>query len=279
MLFINYEKEEIRCFMRFCEYYKIMKEHGIGELFFLYNDIEGSISTENFDFTINYSISFDGNFYNSDNLDEIVFSKYLFNGKTLEDVWDELEILSIDGVSLNDYDCKTCSYDYVERLKQNGELQWSYYHSTKKSFLMTLRYIILGAVVLPVLSVLIPLFKLGNWNVVLFVSFFAIVALFIGVVATLLNGISINYQITTKKIFFFTGVRFETKYDNIKKVKLKKSFFKKGYGTIKLYLKKGISLNYRIEYVPDIEEVYNLIMKNLKENTVSYNFTTISNLP
>lgn len=255
--------------MLFTEYCKIMKEHGIGELLFLYNDIEGSISIEDCGFCLIYSISFNDMYFSSDNFDEIVSLRHLFNGKTLKEIWDELEILSIDGVSENDYLCETCSCNYVKCLKQKGELQWSYYHNAKNSFFLNLRYAILGVLILPVFSILIPLLKLGNWNVVLLVSLCAIVALFIVVVTMLLNKISVNYQMTTKKIIFFNSVAYETKYDNIKKVKLKKSYFKNGNGTIKLYLKKGISFNYRIECIPNVEEVYNLIVANIKANTVS----------
>ena len=52
--------------MLFEEYYKIMKEHGIGELFFLYNDKKCSIFMEVMDFSLNYSISFGEEFYSSD---------------------------------------------------------------------------------------------------------------------------------------------------------------------------------------------------------------------
>lgn len=53
----------------------------------------------------------------------------------------------------------------------------------------------------------------------------------------------------------------------IKKVKLRKSILNKGYGTIKLYVKKGLSLNYHIEDIPNPEEIYNLIMENIKINS------------
>ena len=252
--------------MLFKECYKIMKEHGIGELLFLYNDKKCSIFMEVMDFSLNYSISFGEEFYSSDDFDEIVLCKYLSIGKTLKEIWDEIEILSIDGVSENDYDEQICSYNYVERLKQMGELQWSYSHSFKKSFLMQLRYAILGVLILPVLSILIPLFGMGNWNTVLLFGIFAVLALLIGIITMLRNRICINYQITTKRIFTH-GLSYETTYDNIKKVKLRKSILNKGYGTIKLYVKKGLSLNYHIEDIPNPEEIYNLIMENIKINS------------
>lgn len=252
--------------MLFKEYYKIMKEHGIGELLFLYNDKKYSILMELIDFSLNYSISFDGEFYSSYDFDEFVSFKFLSIDKTLEEIWDEIEILSIDGVSENDYDAQICSYNYVERLKQMGELQWSYYHSFKNSFLIQLRYTILGILILPVLSILIPLFGMGNWNTVLLFGILAVLALLVGIIAMLRNRICVNYQITTKRIFTFNGLSCETTYDNIKKVKFRKSILNKGYGTIKIYVKKGISLNYYLENIPNLEEVYNIIMINIQQN-------------
>ena len=252
--------------MRFEEYCKIMKEHGIGEFLFLYDKKGCSIMMEILDFSFNYSICFGDEFYNSDDFDEIVSCKYLSIGKTLQEIWDEIEILSIDGVPENDYDVQTCSYNYVARLKQMGELQWSYSHSVKKSFFMQLRYMILGVLILPVLSILIPLFGIGNWNTVLLFGIFALLALLIGIIIMLRDRVCVNYNITTKRIFTFNGLSCETTYDNIKKVKFRKSIFNKGYGTIKLYVKKGLSLNYHIEDIPNPEEIYNLIMENMKEN-------------
>lgn len=252
--------------MRFEEYCKIMKEHGIGEFLFLYDKKGCSIMMEILDFSFNYSICFGDEFYNSDDFDEIVSCKYLSIGKTLQEIWDEIEILSIDGVPENDYDVQTCSYNYVARLKQMGELQWSYSHSVKKSFFMQLRYMILGVLILPVLSILIPLFGIGNWNTVLLFGIFALLALLICIIIMLRDRVCVNYNITTKRIFTFNGLSCETTYDNIKKVKFRKSIFNKGYGTIKLYVKKGLSLNYHIEDIPNPEEIYNLIMENMKEN-------------
>ena len=253
--------------MLFEEYYKIMKEHGIGEFLFLYNGKECSILMDVMDFSLNYSISFGEEFYSSDDFDEIVSGKYLSIGKTLKEIWGEIEILSIDGVSENDYDEQTCSYNYVERLKQMGELQWSYSHSFKKSFLMHLKYMILGVLILPILSTIIPFIGIGNWNTVFLFGLFSVFALIVGIPVRLGNRVCVTYNITTKRILIFNGLSYETTYDNIKKIKVRKSIFNKGYGTIKLYVKNGLSLNYYIEDVPNPEEIYNLIVENIKTNS------------
>ena len=99
--------------MLFEEYYKIMKEPGIGEVLFLYNGKECSILMEIINFSLNYSISFGEEFYSSDDFDEIVSCKHLSIGKTLKEIWGEIEILLIDGVSENDYDEQTV-YKWLE---------------------------------------------------------------------------------------------------------------------------------------------------------------------
>ena len=92
--------------MTFAEYSRIMKEHGIGELFFLYKDKQCSISMGIQELNIYYAI------YNGetssffDNLEALFYTEK-FEGKTLEAIWSEVVILEIDGVSLEEYDVDT----------------------------------------------------------------------------------------------------------------------------------------------------------------------------
>lgn len=250
--------------MLFEEYYSIMKEHGIGEFIFLFNDKEYMIITEFDRFDIYYQLISKNIFQTIEDLDELVNGVF-FESKSLREIWDEIEILFIDGVAECDYDKETCSFNYVKSLQENGELQWSYYHSPTKSFFVQLQYAILGFLPFPILSALIPLFGQGNWNTVLLFSFGALFALIVGIIVLLRNKLSINYQITTKKIFVFNGLEFQTDYQNIKKVKLKKSIFKKNYGTIKVYVKKGFSLNYILQDIPNPQMAYDLIKENISK--------------
>ena len=52
---------------------------------------------------------------------------------------------------------------------------------------------------------------------------------------------------------------------NVKRVKLKRSLFHRNVGTVKLYLKKGLSMNYHLQWVPDCDKVYALILANMKK--------------
>jgi hypothetical protein len=80
----------------------------------------------------------------------------------------------------------------------------------------------------------------------------AVFSLIVASIAIWKNKLDISYQITTKKIFVDKGMPLSTTYENIKKVKLKKSLFNHNRGTVKLYLKKQDLL---ILYYLNLKEV------------------------
>lgn len=249
--------------MTFEEYYQIMKEHGIGEVCFLYNDKQCSVFMCINGLNLHYVIYNGKSVASFDSFDDLVCAR-CFSGKSLKDIWNEVELLEIDGVSPEKYDVDTCSVDYITYLKEQGELQWSYSLGVKKSFLLQLRYALLGMLLFLLPIMILPILKLSNWNILILFGGCAVFALLIAAAAIWKNKIDINYQVTTKKIFVFKGVSYSTTYDNIKKIKLRKSIFKKNLGTVKLYLKKGLSINYSLEGVSDCNKVYEIILKNME---------------
>lgn len=250
--------------MTFAEYSRIMKEHGIGELFFLYKDKQCSISMGIQELNIYYAI------YNGetssffDNLEALFYTEK-FEGKTLEAIWSEVVILEIDGVSLEEYDVDTCSFNYIKYLEEQGELLWSCSLGVKKSFLVQLKYVFVGMMLFLFPLMLFPILNLSNWNIMFLFGGVAAFTLIISSLALWKNKLDISYQITTKKIFVDKGISLSTTYDNIKKVKLKKSIFNKNIGTVKLYLKKGLSVNYSLEGISDCSKVYKRVLENLKK--------------
>ena len=250
--------------MTFEEYYQTMKEHGICELFFLYNDKECRVFMEIHGFSLYYSM-FNGEtnvFFND--LDELVTANF-FDGKSLKDIWNEIEIIAIDGVSEKEYDAETCSFNYVKYLQEQGDLLWSGSLGVKRSFFLQLKYACFGLLLVTVPWVLFPILQLSNWNIMILVGGCAVFSLVIASIALLKNRLDINYTVTTKKIFAFKGLSVSTTYDNIKRVKLKKSIFNKKRGTIKIYPKKGLSLNYHFEWIEEPEKVYALILENIEK--------------
>ena len=250
--------------MTFAEYSRIMKEHGIGELFFLYDDKEYKVSMGVQGLNIYYVIYNGETVTFFDNSDALFYTEK-FEGKTLEDIWSEVEILEIEGVSLEEYDVDTCSFNYIKYLEEQGELQWSCSLGVKKSFLIQLKYVFVGMMLFLFPLMLFPILNLSNWNIMFLFGGVAVFTLIVSSLALWKNKLDISYQITTKKIFVNKGMSLSTTYDNIKKVKLKKSIFNKNNGTVKIYLIKGLSINYSLEGISDCSKVYKMVLENLKK--------------
>lgn len=63
---------------------------------------------------------------------------------------------------------------------------------------------------------------------------------------------------------------FQTTYSNIKKIKVKHSWFCKNKGTVKIYVKKGLSLNYHLEGLNNVDEIYQAILDQFNLSTSKY---------
>ena len=250
--------------MTFAEYYQTMREHGIGEVFFLYNEKQCSVSMGIKGLNLYYLIYNGGTVISFDNLDDLVFT-ICFAGKSLKDIWSEIKLLEIDGVTPEEYDVDTCSFNYIKYLEEQGDLQWSCSLGVKKSFLIQLKYVFVGMMLFLFPLMLFPILNLSNWNIMFLFGGVAVFALIVSSLALWKNKLDISYQITTKKIFVYKGMSLSTTYDNIKKVKLKKSIFNKNNGTVKIYLIKGLSINYSLEGVSDCSKVYKMVLENLKK--------------
>ena len=248
--------------MTFAEYSQIMREHGIGELCFQYTGKHYSIFYVLHNLNLRYTIYYEKENAWFDNLDDL-FKTKIFDGKCLEDIWSEIQILEIDGVSEKDYDVKACSFDYITYLKEQGEVQWSCSLGRRKSFFIQLKYAVYGMLIFLLPMMLFPILHLSNWKIFYLFGGVAAFTLSIASLAIWKNKLDINYQITTKKIFVNNGLPLSTSYDNIKKVKLKRSIFNNNIGTVKLYLKKGWSINYSLLSIPECEKVYNMILENI----------------
>ena len=203
--------------MTFAEYYQTMKEHGIGEVFFLHNEKQCSVSMGIKGLNLYYLIYNGGTVTSFDNLDDLVFT-ICFAGKSLKDIWSEIKLLEIDGVTPEEYDVDTCSFNYIKYLEEQGELQWYCSLGTKKSFLIQLKYVFLGIMLFLIPLMLFPVLNLSNWNIMFLFGGVAAFTLIISSLALWKNKLDISYQITTKKIFVNKGMSLSTTYDNIKKV-------------------------------------------------------------
>ena len=75
---------------------------------------------------------------------------------------------------------------------------------------------------------------------------------------------SVDRSQSTKKVFIFDGLSRQTDLSNIKSVKMRRSLFCRDRGTIRLKLKKGISLGYALVNIPEVDKVYHLLLEKIR---------------
>lgn len=244
-------------------YYEIMKTHGISELLFRYDGEDLAVTMGIDQLRLKYVIH-NGRHYTSYYDLEACVNDPVFGGRCLRDIWDEIEIINVDCVSVEEYDPQACSIDYVQYVRDLGELLWSFHLGPWRSFWVLSKYMLLGALPIPILSMLLPLTGHSNWNILYLSGGCAILALIIGIIVFLRNPTEYDYQISTKKVFIFDGLSRQTDLSNIKSVKMRCSLFCRDRGTIRLKLKKGRSLGYALVDIPEVERVYHLLLEKIR---------------
>ena len=263
--------------MKFSEYCEIMRTRGIDELFLIYNDREYCIEmyAENFleyvagaPLKLSYCVEFE--YEKFDSFDELLQAN-VFEGNTLEEIWSKIEFATFNNKLeenfLADLDDTTFE-ERMERRKQvyleeNGIEQWSHTLTDEQSFWYRFQFVVIGALILPVLLQVFPILGLTTWYFELLMGGAILFTLIIAVIAMLKSPVVIHYAITNKLIRTFNGISCDTRYNNIRRVTMHKYRNKQGYGRIQIYVKKGLSINFRMVHVPDVENVYKLIMDNL----------------
>lgn len=263
--------------MKFSEYCDIMQNRGINELSFAYNGHECIVEmvTENFSefvqgasLKVVYIVGWDAFEFNS--FDELLNAR-IFDDKTLEEIWDEIYDVTFNGESEEDFISNDDGLTFVERMElakkkyidENGIKQWEFRLSRKHSFWYLYKFGLLGAV-LGAALLSIPMLFSVHWIYMIVVGVSVAFALILGAIVGYNNKTIISYEITTKKIIVFNGLDCQTSYDNIRKVTMHKYRNKSGCGVIQIYVSKGLSLNFRMVHVTDVENVYKLIMNNLE---------------
>lgn len=259
--------------MEFETYLDIMQNHGMQEMIFTFRGNEFCIYEDfnadgrgclTFSLIAHKHINEGGLDYGFDDIKELVEAK-VFDNRSLQEIWNDIEIISLDGASEDEYDPEEFSFNFAKAVSDFGEIQWSYFLSAKQSLLYQLKYVIVIMLIFPILSMIFPISGISNWYIVLLFLGVSIISLVVAIIALLRNRVRFNYIVTDKKLMVFKVFTVETTYDNIKKVKLKKSLFNKNLGSIKVYVKKGLSINFHILSIPEPENVYKLILKNLNK--------------
>lgn len=263
--------------MKFSEYCNIMQTRGIDELFFIYNHREYCIEMNAGNFfeyvagaplKLEYCVEFEYDTF--DSFDGLLKAE-IFDGNTLEEIWSEIEFITFENKYEENFLADLDSSTFAERmerrkqayLEEHGVEQWSHSLTDRQSFWYRFQFVVIGLLVIPVVFQLFPILGLANWYFELLMLAVVLISLPICAAAMVNSRVVIRYVVTDKRIKTFNGIECQTAYDNIRKVTMRKYRSKKGYGRIKIYVKKGLSLNFRMVHVPDVENVYNLITENL----------------
>lgn len=262
--------------VKFSEYCEIMQTRKIQDLFFIYNGREYvvGVSPDNFlgyvhgePLKVVYRVDYENAVFNS--FDELLQAP-VFEGNTLEEIWQEIEYVTFDDKSEQDFiaqlDCSTTFEEEMESCKQvyleeNGLTQKKIFWSPARSYLYECGWALLGIVLFNVL-LLIPGLCGSGWNYMLIMAFADAITIPVALFALWKTADIVSYTITDRKIEVYDGMTHITRYDNIRKITMRKYRRKQGYGRIQIYVKKGLSINFRMVHVPDVEAVYQLLMDN-----------------
>lgn len=142
---------------------------------------------------------------------------------------------------------------------------WEYQLTRIQTWLYMMKFAIVGPVLIMILSCLLPIFGQSNWNILWLSGGCCLFALSLGGILMWKNYLPISYEITDKGIIAIKGMYYETSYNNIRSVKIKKNLFNKNKGSIKLKLKKGISINYNFDNIENVEEAYKIIKERIND--------------
>lgn len=154
-----------------------------------------------------------------------------------------------------------------EELYIEDKLLWNYSLSKFQSWLYQFKFVLIGIVIFVVPFTLFPILELAKWTLMLLIGACALFSLIVGGVALWLNDNIISYAITEKGIETCKGMIYDTKFDNIKNIKLRKNIFNKNLHSIKFKLYKGLAINYNFDNIENGIDVYNLLNNkiNIKE--------------
>lgn len=163
--------------------------------------------------------------------------------------------------SLKNYNSDSYRYH-----KEPNNIIWEYILTRFETFLYMMKYIIIVPISVVLLSCLMPISGITNWNFMWLSSGCSTLALLISILAIWLNGYTISYFITDKGIGAVKGLYRECSFENIKKIKIRRSLFNKNKGSIKFKLHKGFSYNFNFDHIDNYKEAYEIIKENLTNN-------------
>lgn len=259
--------------MHFSEFYDVMNTTGISCIEFSVRDSEKytncftgvNINGRKLEF---YIVDDTCDFYQGyDSLNEMVTSPF-FDGKSLMVIWDMIDIKFINGVPEKDFNAETDVTNIYMLLKEKGDVILQYKPTKIDIFIYIFKYLFSTCLVMLVPFFLLAIFNIMNWRGMYFFSGIILFCLVLTSYVAVKANSNTEYIITTKSIEKIMGVMvYVIPYSNIRKIKLHRSLINKNKGTIKIYVKQGLSINYHLERINNPKEIYNLILTLMKENS------------
>ena len=200
--------------------------------------------------------------------DEIAF--YFYDDITSDNFWTWEDLAGVsyfDSVENAKKEAQVYLQNYISEPNRYYEKPyvslWEYQLTRGQTWLYMMKFAIVGPVLIMMLSCLLPIFGQSNWNILWLSGGCCLFALVLGGILTWKNYLPISYEITDKGIIASKGMYYETSYNNIRSVKIKKNLFNKNKGSIKFKLKKGSSINYNFDNIENVEEAYKIIKEKI----------------
>lgn len=147
--------------------------------------------------------------------------------------------------------------------EQPYNILWQYETTKFQTWVYMMKFVIIGPVFIILLSCILPLCGQSNWNILWLSGGCSLFAIIVASIVVLTGYNPITYGVTDKGIVACKGIYRVCSYDNIKKIKLKKSLFNQNKGSIKFKLRKGSSINYNFDKIENSEEVYKIMKEQM----------------
>lgn len=239
------------------------------------NNIKVVYSKENFSYEFFYRQSEEKQWYFAcvvkDNKDTFsITDKPLLGEQTYEWFLEEMQLAENDA-HLQMYAISSYLWHLTHlEIYASEKVLWSYKPSLKQVAVYYLSIMVWPLAFFMLFSIVMALTHAANWNIVLFFGVICLITLIIALPAGMKQNKNLEYTITDKRIMKEMGVMlFEADKSNITKIKIKKSLFNKNNGAVKIYVKKGLSLNYHLEGITNIHEVSEILKTHYHEKIQS----------
>lgn len=150
--------------MTFGEFFRIMNTIGIGEMSFSVKNHENykhcwlGVAIKHYELIFWLGLAEDDRGYFEFKSLDVMINATVFNGSSLKELWNDIEIGSIDGVCEEDYTPEECSFNYYNYLEEQGEVLVTIKPSSWNLLKYILKVIIWIPLVFAISGVLLALF-------------------------------------------------------------------------------------------------------------------------